>query len=185
MKKSILKLSLTLVAAAVFLASCKKDEGETNDEEIITTFIVKLTPPTGPIVEFKYDDPDGPGGNAATTQEIVVAPNTTYQVSFSLLNKTITPSDITQEIIDEKNDHQFYITKSGGVNLTINNLSTDSNNFPFGQTSTWITGALSTGKVVIVLKHKPGIKGANDPVILGDTDIDTDEAFGGFLITIQ
>ena len=41
----------------------------------------------GASVEYKFDDPDGPGGAAPTIQDIVLAPSTTYDAELILLNK--------------------------------------------------------------------------------------------------
>ncbi len=188
MKKKFMKIALGIFTFSALVTSCKKDKvAETNQEELITTFNIKLTPVgAGTVLNFQVEDIDGDGGAAPIAQEIVLAPNKVYTAEMTMLDKTKNPvADITKEVKEEADDHQFYFTSSAGTNLAVTNLDKDSKGFPLGLTSTWTTGAASTGKIYILLKHKPGVKGANDPTTLGDTDIDTKEAFDGFTVKIQ
>ena len=188
MKKQFMKIVLGILVSGAVITSCKKDKVETNDTEVFTTVILKLTPTGGgAILTYQADDPDGiDGGAAPVAQEIILAPNKVYNTEIILLNKTKTPIDtVSVEVRTEADDHQFYFTPTAGTNLTVNNLDKDSKNYPLGLTSTWTTGAVSTGKVYILLKHKPGVKGANDPITLGETDIDTQGWFNGFTVKIQ
>ena len=177
-----------LVVCSATITSCKKDKvEEPNQEELITTVVVKLTPVGGgSVLNFQVEDLDGNGGNAPIAQEIVLAPNKVYTADLVILDKTKTPvSDISAEVKAEADDHQFYFTPSAVVNLTVTNLDKDSKKYPLGLSSTWTTGAASTGKLYILLKHKPGIKGPNDASTLGETDIDTQASFDGFTVKIQ
>ncbi len=54
-----------------------------------------------------------------------------------------------------------------------------------GLLSAWTTVEVFKGKVYFYLKHKSGAKGASDPSTLGETDIDTKEAFNSFNVKIQ
>jgi hypothetical protein len=190
MKKQILKMALGMIVASALFTSCKKDKvvtPEPNAEEVITTIIVQLTPVGGgAVLKFQSEDLDGPGANPFVAQEIVLAPNKVYNAEIFLLDKTKTPADSTSnEVREEGKDHQFYYSTTSGTNLVVSNLDKDVNNNPLGLESTWTTGAASTGKIRIVLKHKPGAKGANDAITVGETDIDTQEAFNGFNVKIQ
>ncbi len=190
MKKQILKITFGIVIAAAVFTSCKKDDvvvPEPNEEEVITTIIVQLTPVGGgAVLKYQSEDLDGPGANPFVAQEIVLAANKVYNAEIFLLDKTKSPADSTSnEVREEDKDHQFYFIPAAGTNLVVSNLDKDSNNNPLGLESTWTTTAASTGKIRIVLKHKPGIKGANDAITVGETDIDTEEAFNGFNVRIQ
>jgi hypothetical protein len=188
MKKSIKQFVALLVISNMMFTACTKEKvTEENTEELITTVIVKLTPVVGGSpLEFKYEDVDGVGGAAATFQEIVIAPNKVYNAQIILLDKTKSPVDtISTEVKEEGTDHQFYFTPNSGVNLTVSNLDTDLLGRPLGLTSTWTTGAASTGKIFITLKHKPGIKSTNDAITVGETDISTEDAFNGFVLKIE
>jgi hypothetical protein len=186
MKNQLARLPVLLLCGTLLFSACKKDSGgETNDEEVITTMEVKVTDVTASTTQtFKFDDPDGPGGSAPAIDEIVLKPNKVYTVKLELFNKTTNPvTKISEEIESEKDDHQFYFEVSG-ANLTVSGLDVDSKGLPLGLSSNWTTGAASTGKIQITLKHKPGgIKAAGDPVSKGETDIEIPN--GGFILKVQ
>lgn len=192
MKKQVLKFSLLLFGASMLmLSSCKKDDDEENEEEVITTMQLTFVPVGGgTTVTYKFDDPDGPGGGSPTIDEIVLAPNKAYNVTLQLLNKTVTPAeDITLEVAAESQAHRFYYEVQGGLNLTISNLNNDANGVHLGITSTWTTGAASTGKANVTLRHYPGNppnKAASDPLDSpkSSTDITTKDV-GGFNVKVQ
>ncbi len=187
MKKKFMKIALRILVFSAVITSCKKDKVEENDTELITTLIVKLSPVGGgAVLNYQFEDLDGTGGNSPIAQEIVLAPNKVYNTELIILDKTKTPVDtVSAEVKEEADDHQFYFTPNGGVNLTVTDLDKDSKNYPLGLTSTWTTGAASTGKIFILLRHKPGFKGANDASSLGEADIDTEAAFNGFIVKVQ
>lgn len=192
MKTRLLSAAAFLMAGSLLLNACKKDKPtEPNEEEVITTLAVKLTPAGGgATLEYEFDDADGPGGAAPTIDEIILAPSTTYNVSLQVLNRTVTPAeDITEEVEEEADAHRFYYEVSGGANLTISNLDNDANGVPVGINSTWTTGAVSAGKLRITLRHygsTPPNKLAADPVNSekSDTDISTEDS-GDFTVKIQ
>lgn len=172
MNKNVKAFLLLALSATIFLGSCKKDKETPNEEELITT--LKLTFTDGVTTRTAtFKDPDGDGGAAPTLfEEIVLAPSKTYTCTLSLLNESKSPADdITTEIQDEAKDHQFYFAPVG-ANITVSNLNNDGNGLPLGLTSTWTTGAVSSGTIKVTLKHKPGIKASGDPVTKGDTDIE-------------
>lgn len=171
MKKHLLRFSLLLSAASLLLSSCEKDkdEHEEHEEEVITTLQLSFAPTDGGnTVTYKYEDLDGDGGNAPTIDQIVLAPNKTYNVSLQLLNKTVNPpADITEEVEEEGHAHRFYYEPSTGSNITVANLNNDTNGMPLGITSTWTTSGAGTGNIKITLRHyggNPPNKAANDPV---------------------
>lgn len=158
MKRNLKMLSVALVLAGLVFSSCKKDKVEGNEEEVITTLQLTFVPDGGgTALVYDYDDPDGPGGTAPTIDEIVLSPLKTYNVSLTLLNKTVTPAeDITTEISDEADAHRFYYEGSATSNLLISGLDDDPNGVPLGLTSSWTTGPAATGTVKITLRHYPG-----------------------------
>lgn len=183
MKKHLLRFSLLLSAAALILSSCEKDkdEHEEHEEEVITTLQLTFVPVGGgTTVTYKYDDPDGPGGNNPIKDQIVLAPNKTYTVSLQLLNKTINPAvDITEEVEEEGEAHRFYYVPSVGSNITIANLNNDANGVALGTTSQWTTTGTGNGTIRITLRHyagNPPNKAASDPVNSSKsaTDIEVD-----------
>jgi hypothetical protein len=59
-------------------------------------------------------------------------------------------------------------------------LDKDTKNLPLGLSSTWTTTGAASGTLNVTLKHKPGVKAANDPVSKGETDVSLD-----FQLTIR
>jgi hypothetical protein len=176
MKTRQLACLLAFSLSVGVVAGCKKDKDDDNEEELITTVTLGFQEVgTTTVRTFTFRDLDGPGGAAPSLFEpIVLAPGKTYDMAVLLLNETETPpEDITEEVEEEADDHQFYFVPSG-VNVSISNLNTDADGLPLGTTSRWTTTTASVGTVKIVLKHKPGIKAAGDPITKGDTDIELD-----------
>jgi hypothetical protein len=160
MKSYLVRILMGIGVTGVLFSSCSKDDDnkEENEEEVITTMLVKLTPASGgATLQFKYDDPDGPGGNAPTKEMITLAANKSYNVELLLLNKTVNPVDTVSEEVEEEGEaHRFYIAPTAGSNITVSGLDTDANNMPVGLNSTWTTTAAATGKVKITLRHYGG-----------------------------
>lgn len=193
MNASIKKITSVVLVSALLFSACKKDpKPEPNDEEVITTLIVKLKPVSGggATLEYKFDDADGPGGAAPTYQDIVLAPSTAYSAELILLNKLSNPVDtISKEVKEEADAHRFYYMVQNGANIAISNLDNDANGVPLGLKSTWTTGAVSTGKLQITLRHyssTPPNKAVGDLVsdAKSSTDLTTTDT-GGFNIRIQ
>lgn len=177
MKHIVLKASAAIFMGSLLFSSCKKDDPEpVNEEEVITTLIVNLRDVgTGATESFIFRDPDGDGGNPPTVfDEIDMEAGKEYECTLSVLNESVTPAeDITEEVLNEDVDHQFYFAPTGNsANVTVTDL--DANGLPLGLESTWNAGAAGTGTMKITLKHKPGEKNAGDPVTVGETDIEID-----------
>lgn len=179
------KLTITLIAfsiVALTLNSCKPtceknpDDVECiqNDEEVITTVqLIMRDSATGFVVDtFQWKDADGDGAGAPTIDQITLNANTTYLVGVQVLNELANPAeDITTEIQEEANDHQFFFNTHDVV-LAITYDDQDSNNpaLPVGLRTIWRTGASGSGNTHLTLKHQPGIKDGNDST--GETDVD-------------
>lgn len=182
MKKPFYKIALGILFLSALLSACKKDPiVEENEEELITTLKLIFAPVGGGAsLTYQFNDPDGPGGIVPTIDEIVLAPTKTYNVTLQLLNATKTPvEDITLEIIEEADAHRFYYEPTAGSNITVSNLDNDDNGVPLGTTSTWVTGAIATGKIKITLRHyaaTPPNKAVGDLVnsTKSGTDIDVE-----------
>ncbi len=184
-------LTLVLLLTLLFSACKKEQPVEPNEEEVITTLLVRLTPAGGgPALEYRFEDADGPGGAAATIDDIILAPATVYDAELILLNKTVSPADtLSNEIAAEADAHRFYFEVEGGAALTLTDFDADDNGIPLGLRSRWTTGAASTGKLQITLRHYPGTPpdkaladGVND--LKSATDLTTKD-IGGFTLRIQ
>jgi hypothetical protein len=174
MKKVIFS---AVLLASVLMIGCKKDKAaeEPNEEELITTVNLKFkNVATNATTTFTYKDLDGPGGAAPQTfQTIALKPSTIYDVSVELLDESSNPvKDITSEVSAEGVDHQFYYNVSGGTNAAFSNLNNDSNGLPLGLTARCVTTSVGNVSLQFILKHKPGVKAANDPSSKGETDVE-------------
>ncbi len=153
------------------LSSCKDDHNH-DDGEVITT--VKLicqdsANTTLPVREFRFDDPDGPGGNNPTRLDtIYLDSGRTTLVSLRFEDASSgSVKDITTEIRAEGNEHLICVNPSG-ISLQVTASDSDGK-YPIGLESRWKSSGKGSGTVKIVLKHQPGgVKnGSCDP---GDTD---------------
>ncbi|HEX8040479.1 MAG TPA: hypothetical protein VF490_15075 [Chryseosolibacter sp.] len=148
-----------------------EDPKPVNEEEIITTMQVTLTPAGGgtPVI-LKFFDPDGEHGDGipVVTASGPLAANSAYAGSISLLNETETPAgDISAEVADEANAHLFCFDVTG--NVTISYADTDATGLPLGLSTSWVTGNAGQAQVVVTLRHQPGTKTGECPGS-GDTD---------------
>ena len=166
-----------LFLAAGLLSSCDKDEDEQpqNESELITTVMLMMQEEgTTNVVTATFRDPDGEGGNPPTLfEEIVLKPNAVYNTSITVLDESKTPPDnVTEEIEEESDDHQFFYTPTAGLNIVVTYDDKDDNNIPVGLKTIITTGGASTGKLKVTLKHQPGIK--NNNIATGETDVELD-----------
>jgi hypothetical protein len=168
-------LFAAVIATTVFSACKKEDDGHGNEEELITTVTLSFAEAgTSNVRTFTFRDIDGDGGAAPSLfQTINLQQNKIYNVAVTFTNEAVTPAeDITAEIVREGTDHQIYYVSSGGTNIAVSNLNTDANGRALGTTGRAATDAAGTGFLTTTLKHKPGIKANNDPVTVGETDIE-------------
>lgn len=154
------KISLLLMSILTLsLQSCKdepKDPIIPNEEELITTLILTLTPQNGGSdILFSFVDLDGKGGDDPIYTEGVLAPNTAYSGTIQLLNELENPvEDITIEVEEEGIDHQFfYLTTVNG--MTISYTDVDDNGNPIGIETMVETLDVGQGTLRITLKHEP------------------------------
>jgi len=185
MKHDLKVISLALLATAATITGCKKDEDDPvtpapppNEEELITTLELHFHSSGGAEHKhFKFTDLDGDGGNAPVIMADTLSADSLYSVEIEVLNESETPAeDITAEITDEDEDHQFFFQVSG-ANATVVYADADANGNPVGLASTWTIGAASNGTVVVTLRHEPnksaaGVSSGDITNAGGDTDIE-------------
>jgi hypothetical protein len=178
--KNLKVVPFVFFTGLLFTACSSDDNGDipepVNEEEVITTMTVTLTPDAGgtPIILKKFDA-DGDGPNAP---EVTVSGNLTagaaYDGSIVLLNETVDPADnITEEVAEESNEHQFFYTSDANLDVTTEYGNTDDNGNPLGTTFTLVAGAASSGTLTVTLRHEP--KKPNDGTLAdaaGETDAD-------------
>lgn len=167
---------LSLVMVMIFLSSCKKDDPTpVNEEEVITTLKVVLTPAGGGIpVTLEFKDQDGDGSNPPVkTVSGPLSANKTYTGVITLLDESrAVVKDITEEVDEEAEEHLFCFVVTGS-NLTVTASDADSNGLPVGLSSSWITTSAGSTSVKITLRHQPGTKTGLCPGT-GETDVEVD-----------
>ena len=146
-----------------------------NEDELITTVILTLTPDSGDQVVLTTVDLDGDGPDEPVTTVVGnFSENTQYQGAVQFLNETEDPAeDITQEVIEEADEHQVFYTISEGLNIQTTYEDQDSQGNPLGVQITLSTGLASEGSLTVTLRHEPvkpndGLESAG-----GETDIST------------
>ena len=123
--------SVSLLSSGIFLCvACASDEGSLigpnsnlgpGEEELITTIVITLTTLTGDATtSASFQDLDGEGGNDPIVQNLIVAKSTVYNGSVEVLDETKTPpEDITQEVKEEAEEHQFFYEFGGGISNSV------------------------------------------------------------------
>jgi hypothetical protein len=167
-----LKTIAFVFSLATIFTSCSNDDNSApvNEEEVISTVKVTLTNGANIITLTKKDlDIDGPNPPEFTVSGNLSA-NTTYTGEVSLLNETVIPVKVVSEEIEEsaqeKLDHQFFYGANEGLLGAFTYEDEDGNGNPIGLRFTFTTGAASTGKLSVILKHLPNKSAAG--VSLGD-----------------
>lgn len=184
---------LAIAAASLVLMACDEDEPAKEDTpELITQVTLTFKPVGGGTdIVVKATDPDGIGvKDIEADGPIALKTNTTYTLSIELINELLDPTeleyDITDEVLEEADEHMFFFSWTGGFadpigngNIdnradVVNYTDNDSNGLPLGLSTTWTTlSALTTDQTFrIVLKHQPDIKSATSTSEDGETDVD-------------
>ncbi|MFH6602468.1 type 1 periplasmic binding fold superfamily protein [Maribacter algicola] len=175
----ILKYISIILFTGILSIACSSDDNGTpmavNEEEVITTLAVTLTPDGGgTAITLQTRDLDGDGPNAP---EITVSGNlaagVTYNGSIVLLNETETPAeDITKEVVAEAKEHQLFYTSGGGLEITTAYIDTDSDGNPLGTKFTLTAGNPSSGTLTFTLRHEPTKPNAGLSNAGGETDLE-------------
>lgn len=169
---------LAMIIVSLFtVTACQQDDDDMpdpdNEQEVITTVQLNFTPDGGgAALTFVFSDEDGPGGNAPAVDDIVLAANTTYEVTVDFLDRSnpADPEFITEEVQEEAEEHLVCYVVAGSVPaLTIKDQ--DVNGDPLGLIASITTGTAGTGTLTVILKHEAA-KDAADPCSTGETDVE-------------
>ncbi|MFV0248560.1 MAG: type 1 periplasmic binding fold superfamily protein [Tenacibaculum sp.] len=184
------KFLVLLCAFTLVISSCsdQKDPLPINPEELITTVNIVLTPvDEGDSLTFKSEDLDAQGPNPPEISGGTLLANTQYNAVISLLNETsATAIDITEEVAEEAEDHQFFYSASEELNLSFAYRGeNDSNGNPVGIYFRLTSKEAGTGTFTLTLKHQPnkfatGVKEGDISNAGGETDIEV-----SFPVTVQ
>ncbi|WP_340198710.1 type 1 periplasmic binding fold superfamily protein [Ascidiimonas sp. W6] len=181
MKKNVFLIGLLTL---IFTSCSSDDPAPVNEEEIITTMTVVLTATGQNTVTLQSRDLDGDGPDEPViTISGPLTTNTTYTGSITLLNETVSPvEDITEEVEEEDEEHQFFYQTSGSVASTAYN-DEDSNGNPVGLNFTLTTGGTGPGTIQITLRHEPNKSAsgvANGDITNADGETDIAQLFNVF-----
>lgn len=194
MKNLSLSAKLMCLVCLFAMAACDQDANEpdpVNEEELITSvylqFVDTLKADTA---LFSFVDIDGDGGNPPIISNATLSDSTTYMVEVRFLNEASVPADnITEEVIDEGDEHQvFYVVESGLdliVQYSVSDRNTDVNGRPIGVETIAKSGTVGSGTLTLILRHKPnkeaaGVAQGDLTNAGGETDIEL-----SFIVDIQ
>lgn len=199
MKRYSKSLILVLFSGILIsLSGCKNDDPEPeNIPELITKVTLKFTPAGGGAnVIATATDPDGEGvQDLKVDGPINLLKGTTYTLSLELINGLYKPGeegyDITMEVEEEGDEHQFFFRFSEGIfsspagtgNIkdnassiagSINYLDQDDKGLPIGIITSWttITATASAKSFRVILKHQPEVKSSTSTSLDGESDLD-------------
>ena len=174
-----LSIYTLIFTVCLSFAACSSDDDSTpeivNEEEVITTVSLTLTPPApGTVVILRSFDADGDGPTApVVTVSGNLEANTTYTAAILFLNETETPSEnITEEVQEEAEEHQVFYTIGSSLEATITYVDFDVNAHPLGTSITLTTANTSQDILTVTLRHEP--KKPNDGTLIdagGETDV--------------
>lgn len=170
------KLLISLFAILICIPACSDDGGSENENEVITTVSLSFAPMGGgAAVVAEFDDPDGDGGAAPTIDPVNLTSGTTYALIVRFQNKLEEPpEEITDEVRDEGDEHQLFLTGTAVNGPATNNPSaplthtygdTDGGGLPIGLSNT-IVAASGSGMLTVTLRHLPPIN--DNPVKVAD-----------------
>lgn len=182
--KNLKFLFLTLLTTSV-MVSCSDDDDSPeviNEEEVITTVILDFDAQgASSDFEVRITDPDGDGPlDPVPTGNFALSAGEVYNVSARVLNE-LDPADvedITIEVAEEDDEHQFFYTVSQGTGITVDYDDQDDDGNPIGIDTIFTIDANATNFTLLVtLLHEPNKDGAgvSDGDISnagGETDIE-------------
>ncbi len=164
-----------LVGLTTFVACSDDDDppAPVNEEEVITTMNITLVATGATTITLQSQDLDGDGPNAPTISvsgDLIA--NTSYSGTIELLNETESPAeDITEEVEEEADEHQFFFVTTGAINQT-DYTDQDGDGNPIGIDFTLTTSDAGSATLQVTLRHEP--KKPNDGTLAdagGETDI--------------
>lgn len=165
----MLRPSRLLPLALLFSAACADVKGDDHDHdhenEVITTVVLSFAPQGGgDTLEFRWADPEDDGD--PVIDDIVLLDADDYDLSVAFLNELEDPAeDLTEEIADEKEEHQLFFTGAAvqsaatgpdaSAIVEISYADQDADGLPVGLDNTVTTMAVGSGELLLTLRHLP------------------------------
>ena len=127
------------------------------EEGDFSTVNIQLTTDAGDEVNLTWQDLDYHGPNdPVITVSGGFNSNSYYSGSITVLNESEVPAEnITEEIIEEADEHQFFYQFSEGLDMTSQYSDQDSNGNPVGVQFTLVTGSAGSGDFTVELRNEP------------------------------
>ena len=169
-------LVVTFSVICATMMACDSTEPEDHgpgDQELITRVALTFESGDGTSHTAAANDPEGDGRDFMV-DTIKLSSGTSYTGSVELTDE-INKEDITEEIKEEGDVHQFFYTVGGAAasQLTVNITDKDENGLPVGLafTATVADGPATTGTLRVVLGHYDDVV-KNGTNLSNETDID-------------
>lgn len=176
--KNHLLFTLTLALFAFTFSACEDDQHDHgNDSELITTVTLTLTPAGGGTpVTGSWRDIDGTGGASPVISGLTLVAGTTYEGTISFLDESKSPVfNITEEVLDEAEEHQVFYTFSPSGSVTVTILDKDSGNLPLGLSARFVVSGSSAASLSLNIKlshFDGGTKNGTTPSDENDVNVD-------------
>ncbi|MDT8346711.1 MAG: type 1 periplasmic binding fold superfamily protein [Flavobacteriaceae bacterium] len=171
-----------LLFSGIFVACSDDDDAippVVNESELITTVIIEFEaqnandPNSDVTITFTDLDGDGPNPPVVDQQGSFLA-STTYAGFITLLDESQNPvEDISLEIEDEADEHEFFYLLNNLPNSLITKTDTDLNGNPLGLEFTFNAGSAANGTLTVILLHELTKPNNGDPATAGgDVDLE-------------
>ncbi len=158
------------IFSLLFFTACSDVEKHDHDHhdhehEVMTTITLTFTSQAdGSTSEFTWADPESDGD--PVINDITLQDADDYDVAITIFNELEDPAEeITPEIADEEDEHQFFFTGSAVVGpATLDNADAivehayadqDADGLPIGLSNTITTLATGSGDLTLTLRHMP------------------------------
>ena len=169
----------TLFALTILFIHCKKDTPEEiNEEEVINRVTLTVTAADGSSNDYTWNE-----GDAVPSITLIANSTSNVSVHFYDASDASDVEDITEEVIEEADEH-FVFFQVSGASVSISSASNDvvdTDGTSINLKTEWVAGGASAGTVRVYLIHEPTSKsGATRGEIGGSTDVELD-----FPVTIQ
>lgn len=182
------KIIFASICATVLIsfASCKKDKPAPvpDEQELITTLIIRLNDSAGFDQTFQYKITGGYNTASPTIQidTVKIPSGKRYHATLMVLNESKSPvEDITTEILEKNEEHLFVFQSSPAELLQVSNGNKDAKGLPLNQEFTLTSDKAGSGTFRITLMHQPTNKNGSTPQSAGgETDLEA-----GFPVLVQ
>lgn len=166
-KNKLYLIALALVSFA--FTSCESDDPVIeNDGELITDVTLTFQEldasgnPVGAAFDFSASDSEGiEVGTTPTIETVMLTKGKTYQMTIDVFN-SVANEDITVEIKEESDEHQFFFLGSAFTGSPVMSYSYDDDG-----------GVILGLKGIVTVQQSPGFNNANMQIILRH-DLDKD-----------